>query len=397
MNLQDLVTSPLKRFFDTRIKPEDITSKELDTNVTPTTFRLPNDIKNYYQLMANASRNTLQGTILNVLGSVMNAHIYDNPARTYADKIRDRFFHMFNFAGISIRKIPQFLRDFGVHQADLTNSNKIVEIISNDKVVDFLAETLFFNKDWIVGDSDIPHPELKLYKHSWSVQSIIQNSPFNLRLIAVFDQDILKNPEEQSSRRYVHMALIENAQKNGVKYKRAFVLESSTWDYNKERDTIATVLEGIKYAAHQLGETSIFACDMATQEARYGQTNIIPDVLHTLDGIYDRTYRSDDLYGSASDFKEVLSILKSGLDKALKCEATHIKDLVRLKNKELRDFVGFYPSNYGYFNGHILPDEEFHKMSLLARETREERKTVDPYKKYPKYSATPISEDPIQI
>ena len=146
MDLKNLITNPLQNFFDMEIKPSDIASCNGENTVTPTTFRLPDDIRNYYQLMANASRNTLQGAVLNVLSAVMNSHIIDNPAETYANNIKNRFFHMSNFAGIPIRKIPQFLKEFNVKQEDLTSATKIVKIISDDSIVDFLAETLFFNR-----------------------------------------------------------------------------------------------------------------------------------------------------------------------------------------------------------------------------------------------------------
>ena len=80
MDLKNLITNPLQNFFDMEIKPSDIASCNGENTVTPTTFRLPDDIRNYYQLMANASRNTLQGAVLNVLSAVMNSHIIDNPA-----------------------------------------------------------------------------------------------------------------------------------------------------------------------------------------------------------------------------------------------------------------------------------------------------------------------------
>jgi len=93
MDLSTLINRPLKAFFDRRIEPSDIAPSDKKDKIVPTTFRLPADIRNYYKLMADASRTTLQGAVLQVLGSVMESHTIDQPAERYAYDLSDRFFH----------------------------------------------------------------------------------------------------------------------------------------------------------------------------------------------------------------------------------------------------------------------------------------------------------------
>jgi hypothetical protein len=93
MDLSTLINRPLKAFFDRRIEPSDIAPSDKKDKIVPTTFRLPADIRNYYKLMAGASRTTLQGAVLQVLGSVMEHHTIDQPAQRYASDLSDRSFH----------------------------------------------------------------------------------------------------------------------------------------------------------------------------------------------------------------------------------------------------------------------------------------------------------------
>ena len=211
MNLETLINTPLKSFFDTKINPSDIASPEDEAKVTPTTFRIPNDIKNYYQLMADASRNTLQGSIILTLRSLMNSHIIDQPAQRYANQISERFFYMFDLAGIPIRKIPKFLKDFNIKQSDLTSENRIVEMISDESIVDFLAQEFLINKEWIQGKNDISHKSMWLHKNTQTIQSLIQHSPYELNLKVLFDNNILTNLTPNNDIqlwRYVDLALI---------------------------------------------------------------------------------------------------------------------------------------------------------------------------------------------
>ena len=50
IDLNTLIHRPLKAFFDRRIEPSDISPADEEEKIIPTTFRLPADIKNYYQI-----------------------------------------------------------------------------------------------------------------------------------------------------------------------------------------------------------------------------------------------------------------------------------------------------------------------------------------------------------
>ncbi len=93
MDLSTLINRPVKAFFDSRIEPSDIAPSDGKDKIIPTTFRLPADIRNYYKLMANTSRTTLQGAVLQVLGSVMEAHTIYQKAECDAQELSDCFFY----------------------------------------------------------------------------------------------------------------------------------------------------------------------------------------------------------------------------------------------------------------------------------------------------------------
>ena len=55
-------------FFNKKITLTDVEPAAGEDHIIATTFRVPADIKNYYEKMAASSRLTLQGAIIQVLG-----------------------------------------------------------------------------------------------------------------------------------------------------------------------------------------------------------------------------------------------------------------------------------------------------------------------------------------
>ena len=134
-------------FFNKKITLTDVEPAAGEDHIIATTFRVPADIKNYYEKMAASSRLTLQGAIIKVLGNLMDQHI-NNQATMTTRSLADRFFRIFSMHGIAIYNIPKILKDFNVTIETIGNDQKVVEVVS-DSMINFLAETFNLRKTWI--------------------------------------------------------------------------------------------------------------------------------------------------------------------------------------------------------------------------------------------------------
>jgi hypothetical protein len=261
IDLSTLIHRPLKAFFDRRIEPSDISPAGEEEKIVPTTFRLPADIRNYYQMMGDASRTTLQGAILQVLNSVMETHTIYQRAERYARAMSHRFFQIFDSAGIPIHKIPNFLKDFNIKSKDLTSDNRIVDLMS-DELVSFLADNFLLNKEWIVGESNnYSHKEINISKNSTFVHSIVQ-SPYDLTLKVLFDDSILFDPslrDNKSCKREVYSALVEEPTLNDIRYKRMYLFKPMIWDCFEANITIASLVEAMELQESLRRKTEFFA------------------------------------------------------------------------------------------------------------------------------------------
>lgn len=264
IDLSTLIHRPLKAFFDRRIEPSDISSSDNEEKIVPTTFRLPADIRNYYQMMADASRTTLQGAVLQVLGSVMESHTIYQRAERYARAMSHRFFQMFDSAGIPIYKISHFLKDFNIKREDLTSDNRIVDLMS-DELVDFLADAFFFNKEWIIGEANnYSHKEIDVSKNFTLVNSILQ-SPYDLTLKVLFDDSILSDTslrDNKSCRREVYCGLVEEPILNDIRYKRMYLFKPIIWDCFEANITITSLIEAMKLQESLKRKTEFFAYNL---------------------------------------------------------------------------------------------------------------------------------------
>jgi hypothetical protein len=387
MNLHTLINHPLKTFFDRKIHSCDIKPSEEEPKSVSITFRLPAEIKNYYQQMADTSRTSLQGVVLQVLGSVKDAHIIDQPAEEYTRLVSGRFFQIFETAGISIRKIPEFLKDFDVTYQDLTSNTRIAQLLCNDLLVDFLGQSFLISESWITGKINISHRESFCYKSTHTIFSLIQEAPKELTLRVLFDDDILSRHEikdEISNRRYVHLALIEKAEINNISFNRAHLFRDLTWDYSKEHNTLAAVIDGMQHMvdAFQRPPKLRFMKLYAYDNNNIDRTNLgfafLTDFVNfgKNNTAIVAGQPSPNIRTSSHEFKAVLDILESNLKKISKMykdtngelpETTYVKELEKLKKSELDDL--FYLSGYGYHKGEVFPE----RLVLTKQQERHDK------------------------
>jgi hypothetical protein len=259
MSLKTLIKHPLETFFDRKIHPSDIKPSEEEKQTVSITFRLPAEMKNYYQQMADASRTSLQGAVLKVLDSVKDKHIIDQPAEDYACLISDRFFQIFEAAGVPIRRIPEFLKDFDVTRQDLTSNTRVVQLISNDLLVDFLAGSFLLNPSWIVGEEGVSHKESVFNKDLESFLSLAQEASKDLSLKVLIDDHILSDNsinDKTREARYVHLALVEKSGFNDISFNRVHLFTRVNWDRKREHNTLAVILNSFQLLGDQnQGET----------------------------------------------------------------------------------------------------------------------------------------------
>ena len=186
------ISELFNNFFNKKITLTDVEPAAGEDHIIATTFRVPADIKNYYEKMAASSRLTLQGAIIQVLGNLMDQHI-NNQATMTTRWLADRFFRIFSMHGIAIYNIPKILKDFNVTIEAIGNDQKVVEMVS-DSMINFLAETFNLRKTWIESGTGLSHITFHCYKdiHQWFALMQQKSCPITLKLF--FDQSILLRP-----------------------------------------------------------------------------------------------------------------------------------------------------------------------------------------------------------
>lgn len=357
MNIHELIHRPLKAFFDRKIDFADIKASEEEEKTIATTFRLPADIRSYYQLMADASRTTLQGAVLQVLGSVMDAHIIDQPAEKYASKISSRFFEIFKSAGISIRKIPCFLHNFNVTQEDLNSNNKIVEMIANDQLVEFLALSFNLNRDWITCESKDSHKELWCdSKNAYNIHSLIQCSPNELELNILFDESIIESPTDNASNidRSVRLFLVEKGSANNVTFNRAYVFSKLDWDHERSRNVLASAVAGMESNRLRSRYTKFFTYDSESLD----KTEL---GIHSLNQFQDINSIYPRLRADIVDITTMLQLqLKKTIELYKQCnnelpKSSYIASFLKLQQSKLDEIFYLSGSEFAYYAGDIFP------------------------------------------
>lgn len=307
------ITEFFNNFFNKKITLSDIEPVIGQDKIIATTFRLPADIKNYYEKMAASSRMTLQGVIIQVLGNLMDQHI-NNQATMSIRSLADRFFKIFTMHGIAIYNIPKILKDFNVTIESIGNEEKLVEILSHS-MINFLAETFNLQKTWIQSGRGLSHLSFHCYKdlEKWFALMQQKSSPITLKMF--FDKSILVNPNIGTNRpmndlysnlntRYVKCVLLVEEEVHGIKYTKPYDLEELDWDYHKTNNHIYGLIEGMnitsKYASRRIEK---FAGDL--YEAQ--KENL---VLHMLNDFknYDTTLNR--VYSGSKDFVMVDKILE---------------------------------------------------------------------------------------
>lgn len=216
----------------------------------PTTFRLPADIKNYYEQMATYSRMSLQAIIIQALGGIMESHI-NNQAASDIRSLADRFYSIFALHGVPTYNIPKILKEFNVTTETLVNDSSVVDCLS-EKMLNFLSNTFNLEKQWILNGTGPSHQSFHVYKDlsTWLVMMQRTSTPITLKIF--FDARILENPIidqaqgiDKNSTRYARCALIVEQEINGVKYNKPYNLESLDWDYYKTNNHIYGLIEGM--------------------------------------------------------------------------------------------------------------------------------------------------------
>ena len=349
----------MKAFFDRKIDFADIKASEEEEKTIATTFRLPADIRSYYQLMADASRTTLQGAVLQVLGSVMDAHIIDQPAEKYASRISRRFFEIFKSAGISIRKIPGFLHNFNVTQEDLDSNNKIVEMIANDQLVEFLALSFNLNKDWITCESKDSHEEIRCEpKNAYSIHSLIQCSPNELELNVLFDDSIMESPTNSASNgdRGVKLFLVEKGSVNNVTFNRAYVFRELDWDHERSRNVLASAIAGMESSRLRSRYTKFFTYDSESLD----KADLGVHSLNQFQDIYSVDRRL------STDIVDITTALQLQLKETIKLyrqcnnelpKSSYIDSFLKLQQSKLDEIFHLPGSEFAYYAGEIFPKE----------------------------------------
>jgi hypothetical protein len=303
------ITELFSNFFNRKITLSDVEPAAGEDHIIATTFRIPADIKNYYEKMAASSRMTLQGAIIQVLGNLMDRHI-NNQATMAIRSLADRFFRIFSMHGIAIYNIPRILKDFNVTIESIANEEKVVEMVS-DSMIKFLAETFNLRKTWIQTGTGLSHITFYCYKdiHQWFALMQQKRCPITLKLF--FDQSILLNPAigangncRLQDARYVKCVLFVEEELNGIKYTNPYDLGDLDWDYHKTNNHIYGLIEGMNIT-REYGERRIqkFAGNLYEAE----QENL---VLHMVNDFknYDTTLNR--VYSGSRDFGGVDEILE---------------------------------------------------------------------------------------
>lgn len=309
------ISELFNNFFNKEITLSDVEPAAGEDHIIATTFRIPTDIKNYYEKMAASSRMTLQGAILQVLGNLMDQHI-NNQATMAIRSLADRFFKIFSMHGIAIYNIPKILKDFNVTIENIGNDQKIVEIVS-DSMINFLVETFNLRKAWIQSGTGLSHLSFYCYKDIHQCFALMQQKTSPITLKMFFDKSILVKPDigtegdKQTSNlyqpyadRYVKCVLFVEEELNGVKYTKPYDLGNLDWDCHKTNNHIYGLIEGMnitgKYADRRIQK---FVGDI--YEAQ--KENL---VLHMLNDFknYDTTLNR--VYSGSQDFAKVDEILE---------------------------------------------------------------------------------------
>ena len=365
IDLNTLIHRPLKAFFDRRIEPSDISPADEEEKIIPTTFRLPADIKNYYQMMGDASRTTLQGAVLQVLNAVMESHTINQRAERYARDMSHRFFQMFDAAGIPISKIPAFLKNFNITREDLTSDYRIVDLMS-DEVVDFLADTFLLNKEWITGEkNNCSHQEIHGCKNSRFIHSIMQQSPYDLTLKVLFDDSILSDPslrDNKACRREVYCGLVEEPILNNVRYKRMYLFKPIIWDRFKANITIASLVEGIELQQSLKRKTEFFAYSSDDVDTSNLGTALLTDFIgFGKNGSVKAAQPAEYISSSKSTFTKAIKTLKSSLEAELikpqdLSDNMSLLTLLALKESKLGEAC--FWKEFKYLNGELKREHD---------------------------------------
>lgn len=316
------LTDLFNNFFSRKITKSDIEPAPGDEKVIPTTFRLPADLRNYYQLMADHSRTTLQGVFLHAASSIMNKHL-QNQASIDARSITDRFYKIFVMHGVKIYDIPLFLKDFNISTADITNDNRLIDILS-DEMIDFIASAFNLNKNWIISGDGEAHISFDCYKQIDEYLDLMHKTQSSIRLNIFFDKEILKNPDlgliesyTTSSfapgERYAQCILLVEDQRNGVLYTKPYNLEPLDWDYAKTNNHIYALIEGMNITKDSRSRSVYKFAGSLSEVKREGF------VLHMLNNFKNYDNKNLDLVYSDTPLSNVKTSSKDflGLEKTI--------------------------------------------------------------------------------
>lgn len=322
----------------------------------PTAFRLPADIKNYYEQMAAHSRMSLQAIIVQALGGVMESHI-NNQANSDIRSLANRVYSIFAMHGVPIYDIPKILKEFNVTSETLSDDSSLVDCLS-EKMLDFLCNTFNLEKQWILNGAGSSHQSFHVYKDLSKWLVIMQRTSAPITLKIFFDVRILENPvidwdqgAGNNSTRDVRCALVVEQEMNGVKYNKLYVLESLNWDYHKTNNHIYGLIEGMQIT-RKYGDRKIQKFSSHIPSNYFIHNNFALPALNNFSGINSSIKFEENstmnTRGAVDDFATV----NKALDEVKNKEKDYLqehgnenhdyhsieRELEKLRNDEFKDF-----------------------------------------------------------
>ena len=147
LSFQELVESFIKNGLRNS-KRSSSTKQEYipESDPSPTSLRLPPDVKKFYEIQAEALGISLHQTILIALRGIK-----ENTTRSPESivlLIRERFLSVFREHGINYPGMVSLLRPFGFTLAILRDESRLLEFISK-QVIEYVAECFQLNPSWL--------------------------------------------------------------------------------------------------------------------------------------------------------------------------------------------------------------------------------------------------------
>lgn len=259
-NFQSTVFKAIKTFLKTN-------KQEKTDKLIATTLRIPLEIKNFYECIAEAEMTSINTAIVTTLSKVKDQTIseyeksytkinenYDYQVTSFLKIIND---HKIEYNDLDL--FLEWLTDFKPNRADLTNKGQLVNLIDKKAQLK-MCQTFGYSYDWLQNNSLSIYYKWPSFQHRWykNVQYFVQDLIINFYLdetvesfelsFLCCDRNVVNNiisgttPNIEEN---ITPIVIANRHINGIETRTYHRLESNNINYEKCRNHFIVLIKMI--------------------------------------------------------------------------------------------------------------------------------------------------------